>query len=415
MVEPAVLFTVPEISRQLHDKIAELAKDPSILVERIYSSLMKIDGYDALAPAIRDDIFQSITKAADLWFSMLLAGSPPASQVMVDIEESARRRVHQRVPLQSMLRAFQLGSREIWRVTTELARANHALTDELFFSISQYLFDYFDGMAQIITKAYAGEEYHQTRWRDSILHQLYTVVFHAPDDSDGFLEAVGALGLDATLPRVALAIDAALDKLPPGIRTSECNRLALTVSRHFHVEPEMIVHVWHRGRIVAWVPCSRGGTISQFDRDAFDCAEHVGASEHGVRAIGVGLMNHGAPGWAASAAEAIRAMELAPQNPANRKVYRYSSIALEESVRAKSNVLHYLESLVTPLDNEPELLATLTTFLFEGRRRRSTAEALSIHPNTLVYRLERIENLLGVSLDSAEWIAKLDIALKLRQ
>ncbi|REG52134.1 PucR-like helix-turn-helix protein [Paraburkholderia sp. BL6669N2] len=415
MVEPAVSFTVPEISSQLHDKIAALAKDPSILVERIYSSLMKIEGYETLPPAVRDDIFQSITKAADLWFGMLLAGSPPAGAVMADVEESARRRVHQRVPLQSMLRAFQLGSREIWRVTTELARANQVLTDELFFSIPQYLFDYFDGMAQIVTKAYAVEEYHQTRWRDSVLHQLYTVVFHTPDDKDSFLEAVGALGLDATLPRVALAIDAALDKLPPDIRTSECNRLALTVSRHFSVEPEMLVHVWHRGRIVAWVPCGRSGTISQCDRAALDCAEHVAASEHGVRAIGVGLMNQGAPGWAASAAEAIRAMELAPQNRANRKVHRYSSIALEESVRAKSNVLRYLESLVTPLDNEPDLLATLTTFLSEGRRRRSTAEALGIHPNTLVYRLERIESLLGASLDSAEWIAKLDIALKLRR
>lgn len=415
MVEPDVSFTVPKISRQLHDKIATLANDPSILIERIYSSLMKIEGYEALAPVVRDDIFQSITKAADLWFCMLLTGSPPAGSVMEEVEESARRRVHQRVPLQSMLRAFQLGSREIWRVTTELARANQVLTDELFFSISQYLFDYFDRMAQIITKAYSVEEYQQTRWRDSILHQLYTVVFHAPDATDSFVEAVGALGLDATLPRVALAIDAALDKLPPDIRTNECNRLALTVARHFRVESEMIVHVWHRGRMVAWVPCSRGGALSQCDRVAFDLAEHVGTSEHGVRAIGIGLMNQGATGWAASAAEAIRAMELALQTPTNRKVHRYSAIALEESVRSKANVLRYLESLVAPLNNEPDLLTTLTTFLAGGRRRRSTAEALGIHPNTLVYRLERIESLLGASLESAEWIAKLDIALKLRQ
>ena len=415
MIESAVSFTVPEISSQLHDKIAAFAKDPSILVERIYSSLVKIEGYEALAPAVRDDIFQSIAKAASLWFDMLLTGSPPAGHVMTEVEESARRRVHQRVPLQSMLRAFQLGAREIWRVTTDLARAEHVITEELFFSISQCLFDYFDGMAQIITKAYAFEEYHQTRWRDSILHQLNTVIFHAPDDNDGFTEAVGALGLDATLPRVGLAIDAALDKLPPDIRTSECNRVALTISRHFHVEPEVVVHVWHRGRVVVWVPCIRGGTISQCDRAAYDCAQHVGAAEHSIRAIGIGLMNQGASGWAASAAEALRAMELAPQSQTNSKVHRYSSIALEESVRSKANVLRYLESLVAQLNNEPDLLATLTTFLAEGRRRRSTADALSIHPNTLAYRLERIEHLLGASLDDAEWIAKLDIALKLRQ
>lgn len=414
MVEPPVSFTVPVISRQLHEKIAALAKDPSILVERIYASLMKIEGYDALAPAVRDDIFQSIAKAASLCFDMLLTGSPPAAHVMAEVEESARRRVHQHVPLQSMQRAFQLGSREIWRFTFELVLADQVLTNELLFSISQYVFDYFDGMAQIVTKAYAFEEYDQTRWRDSILHQLNTVIFHAPDDNESFNEAVGALGLDATLPRIALAIDAALDKLPPDIRTSECNRLALTVSRHFRVEPEMLVHVWHRGRLVVWVPCSRGGTISQCDRAAYDCAQHVGASEHGVRSIGIGLMNEGASGWAASAAEAIRAMERAPDSLPGHNVHRYSSIALEESVRGTANVLRYLASLVEQLNNEPDLLATLTTFLAEDRRRRATADALSIHPNTLTYRLERIENLLGASLDSAEWIAKLDIALKLR-
>jgi sugar diacid utilization regulator len=59
--------------------------------------------------------------------------------------------------------------------------------------------------------------------------------------------------------------------------------------------------------------------------------------------------------------------------------------------------------------------ATLVTFFAEGRRHRSTADALCIHTNTFNYRLEHIESLLGASLDDAEWIAKLDIALKLRR
>ncbi|HUL66028.1 MAG TPA: helix-turn-helix domain-containing protein [Burkholderiaceae bacterium] len=407
-------ITVPNISCQLRDNLAALAKDPSILIEGIYSSLMKVDGYEALTPAVRDDIFRSITTALNLWFELLLTGAPPTSQAITDIEESVRRRVHQRVPLQSMLRAYQVGSRELWRATIQLARADKTLTDEVLFDMSQYMFDYVDGLAQIVTKAYVVEEYQQARWRDSILHQLYTVLFHAPDDDESFVQAVGALGLDATLPRVALAIDAALDKLPPDLRTSECTRLALTVSRHFCVEPEMLIHVWHRGRVVAWVPCTRGAAISQTDRAAYDCAQHVVTSEKKLRAIGIGLMNHGASGWAASAAEAIRALELPPHGPASSKVHRYSSIALEESVRSTANVLRYLVSLVEQLNNETDLLTTLTTFLSEGRRRRSTAEALGIHPNTLTYRLERIESLLGASLDDAEWIAKLDIALKLR-
>ena len=57
MVEFVVSFTVPVISRPLRDKMAALAKDPSILIERIYACLMKVEGYETLAPAVRDDTF----------------------------------------------------------------------------------------------------------------------------------------------------------------------------------------------------------------------------------------------------------------------------------------------------------------------------------------------------------------------
>jgi carbohydrate diacid regulator len=39
---------------------------------------------------------------------------------------------------------------------------------------------------------------------------------------------------------------------------------------------------------------------------------------------------------------------------------------------------------------------------------------LGIHPNTLNYRLVRIENIVGARLDEAGSAAKLDIAIKLR-
>jgi len=44
-----------------------------------------------------------------------------------------------------------------------------------------------------------------------------------------------------------------------------------------------------------------------------------------------------------------------------------------------------------------------------------TASVLGIHPNTLNYRLDRIENILGARLDDASWVSKLDIAIKLRR
>ncbi len=44
-----------------------------------------------------------------------------------------------------------------------------------------------------------------------------------------------------------------------------------------------------------------------------------------------------------------------------------------------------------------------------------TAGSLGIHPNTLNYRLDRIEALLDAKIDDPTWIARLFIALRLRK
>jgi DNA-binding PucR family transcriptional regulator len=59
-------------------------------------------------------------------------------------------------------------------------------------------------------------------------------------------------------------------------------------------------------------------------------------------------------------------------------------------------------------------MKTVECYFDNRQHRETTAAALGIHPNTLNYRLERIETLLGAELDTPGWIARLFIALKLR-
>ncbi|RAR61071.1 CdaR family transcriptional regulator [Paraburkholderia unamae] len=410
---------VPAISPRLRSKLRTLAKTQSKAVERTYATLLSLEGYNALTAAARKDIFDSIAFSADLWFQCLLAGKPPADPVMDRTAAFARRRVHQNVPLRSLLRAFRLGARELWRTCTELAEADPALAHELLFEVSPYLLDYFDAMAEHIAEAYLDEQHQQARWRGSLLQQLYDLVFHAPDDAARFRETVEALGLDATLPRIALAVDLDLRDHAPSVREEALDRFALGAARHFEIKPDALVRVWHRERLVFWLPCVRGDSMTRNDQRTADHAAALTRAEPRVLSIGIGLMNEGARGWAASVEEALKAVDFAPRakgtddEPATR-VHRFSSIAIEESVRSSANVLRYLVSLAEQLATEADLLATLEAWFASGQRRRQTAEALGVHPNTLDYRLERIETLLGAKLDDAHWIARLDIALKLR-
>ncbi len=60
-----------------------------------------------------------------------------------------------------------------------------------------------------------------------------------------------------------------------------------------------------------------------------------------------------------------------------------------------------------------ELVKTLRAYLDSGGVRRRAAERLVIHVNTIVYRLERIERLLGVRLDDPATTFELTLALRI--
>jgi hypothetical protein len=107
-----------------------------------------------------------------------------------------------------------------------------------------------------------------------------------------------------------------------------------------------------------------------------------------IKAIGVGLMGEGAAGWAMSGEEASRALSLGRAQGGEERVWLYSKIVLEESVRGTKNALRYLVSLVEQLASEPDLLETLKTFFDQLQRRKVTASVLGIHPNTLNYQVK---------------------------
>jgi hypothetical protein len=62
-----------------------------------------------------------------------------------------------------------------------------------------------------------------------------------------------------------------------------------------------------------------------------------------------------------------------------------------------------------------ELLATLEAFVAGGLSRKATAQRLTVHPNTLDYRLERIRQLTGLTLTAPRDLALVTLALAHRE
>ncbi|MCX0243265.1 PucR family transcriptional regulator [Streptomyces drozdowiczii] len=78
-------------------------------------------------------------------------------------------------------------------------------------------------------------------------------------------------------------------------------------------------------------------------------------------------------------------------------LYRLSDVLLEYQLSRPSEALRGLAGLLSPLDAKPELLHTLETYLGHGLDRRAAAAALHVHPNTVDYRIRRIDRLTGLS------------------
>ena len=411
-----MITNVPKVTGILRQRTLELKDDPSSLVNRCYTLLVDIDeSYGKLPPSFKQDYLESLNFSAWLWLNSILNGAFPSSEELEVVANTGRRRAHQGVALASLLRAFRLGAREIWKEFLKFARSDPETRDELLFDVSLYLLEYFDVISQTIGQAYLEEQFQKLRWRDSLRHELATVIFQFPDDVKTFRALAEALGLDPTVPRVALAFDLRLKKGAATRWEAELDRMTLAVSRHLEIANDDLVRVFHRDRLVIWTPGVRGDTVVAADRRIAEGTQGLLKSIPEITGVGAGLMNEGPAGWGMSVDEAFKALEFGTRGKNPTKVHLYSDIAIHESARRTDNVLRYLNSLLERLSGEPELLETLQTYFDQQQRRKAAADVLGIHPNTLNHRLERIESLVGANLQDAGWVAKLHIALKLRQ
>ncbi|MFG3524906.1 PucR family transcriptional regulator [Nocardia nova] len=76
-------------------------------------------------------------------------------------------------------------------------------------------------------------------------------------------------------------------------------------------------------------------------------------------------------------------------------LYGFDELALEYQLTRPGPAVAHLRALLAPLDDHPELLATLRCHIATGLNRRRTGKTLNLHPNTVDYRLRRIAELTG--------------------
>ncbi|PKV98676.1 PucR family transcriptional regulator [Nocardia fluminea] len=108
------------------------------------------------------------------------------------------------------------------------------------------------------------------------------------------------------------------------------------------------------------------------------------------------------------------ALDLATRLGMTGRLYRFSDIAVEYQLTRPGPGRDALSTVLDPLEEHPDLLATLRCYIDSGLDRRRTARRLHLHPNSVDYRLKRILRLTGYDSTDPTGLWNLRSALVIR-
>jgi carbohydrate diacid regulator len=113
--------------------------------------------------------------------------------------------------------------------------------------------------------------------------------------------------------------------------------------------------------------------------------------------IGIGHYHPGIQGLAKSYQAARAALSLGRRFQGSSQVHCLNGLGIAAFVGLsdESTKIDLVKHLLSLLDQEPDLLETLDAFFLENCCASATANRLSIHRNTLSYRLDKITSLAG--------------------
>ncbi|MEA2448766.1 MAG: hypothetical protein QOG63_698 [Thermoleophilaceae bacterium] len=347
----------------------------------------EIDAYRELPePVIAEQIVAISRHNLDLFFRALVEGRQISDEELRPFQESARRRAEEGLPLEDLLHAYRLGGRMGWEAL--IAAATPEEQSALLPSVAR-LMEYVDRVSDAVTDTYHDERRHLMSAEERQLHDLFEALLAGAALDAALRTAAEHAGLplvDRYRPfAIRLADGPAHVASQVAAALRQGGRLALTEGSGVvgiapasadppHVESAALVAIGEPAR-----PGSLAGALDDV-RLLLDVATRLGAG--GVVAV----------------RDYLPELLLARSPQLGTAVVRRALGPLEDYAERRS----------------ADLLETLEVFMRVGLDRRTAAEELHVHPNTLDYRLRRVEELTDLLLSRPGDLALIALALKHR-
>ncbi len=374
---------------------------PAEIAEQMVSRFRsEISGYQRLPePVVVGQILAICRRNVELFFGSILEGSEPSEEDLASFRESARDRAGEGMPLEDLLHAYRLGGRMGWQAVVEAAQPDER---PALLAGAERLMDYVDRVSAVVAQAYLDERQHLVSEEERQLRDLFDALVAGGPVPASLHRCADSIGLPLLEVYRPFAHSLPGEGAPEHAQIAEALRaqgmLALTEG----------------DRVSGLAPATDGGSESEQTAKAL-LALTPGAGEP--------LVAIGDPTPREQLSEALD--ELRMLVDLGRRFGQTGRLDpgafVAELLLARSprlaEVAH--QRALGPLEVYAErrgadLIDTLEAFVESDLDRRATAERLHVHPNTLDYRLGRVQELTGLDLSRADDLTLATLALKQR-
>jgi carbohydrate diacid regulator len=307
-------------------------------------------------------------------------------------------------------------------------------------------------LAQVLIELVIGQmtSHKPTEAAANALHkdQLITNLLHGLfEDDAGILRDARRLGLDLTTPRAVLLIDAASFMLDPADRADMPDAAESRIHRRAQIVIGSIVSFfflpndticgylgdgeiailkasntrnlerWAGDETVAEPPNASWANLHALKRAGDALRQQLESDLGAAISVGIGRYHPGLRGLARSYQDARAALVLGRRFHDHNQVYCLDSLGIAAFVGVpdEATKVELARYLLSPLDHEPDLLATLSAFFAHDCSPGRTAQALRIHRNSLTHRLNKIASLTGLDPRRFDDGVQIRLALLLRR
>lgn len=333
---------------------------------------------------------------------------------------AAARRVHQGMSLESFLHATRLWGRIVWETVLTCTDVHIPAEREAALRIAGQLFEHLDLISTAAAQGYLEEL--QTVWsdREVVRRDLLDALLAGDGQSARVHRLARSLHLQLADKYIVVIVRGGERPAAERVEQPLATRVAMrriVEAVHAHLKPKagaMLVGMRH-GEVVALYPYAGSGELDVVERACRDLADDL--AEQGA-CVGISGAQHGLAALSASYSDAREAIEIAARGGGRSRVVAFKDVLIDSIVHSSRRADRILGETIEPVlrydaERQSELLRTLRAYIDAGFNLTKSAELLHVHPNTVVYRLHRIEELTGRNPHVPDDLLLLFLGLKL--